>query len=378
MLKGKEVISDPQAQYDIAKQIHEESHAGINKTTAVIATKFHWVRIKETVSHVIKNCPECKDTNKPPILRGDGTRSTRSKTIEGQDKPPELSSLTPTPVKSEGQGNEGSHSDSNGAAHVDLNHVQNGHDLRKPVDLSPHLMPTMNNTLPDNMQADQMSMNLAHQDMPLDDTIDDGINDNLDEHISADDYRAIQQQMGLHQGHDLTHELQTTDAEMLNYDDMAIDPQIMEQLQRQIAAQEFADHDAAFQMPPPQHHNMQHFENNQRPQLQSHQDIRSDPGPHPQYADPKQMQQHSNHDPSNYSQHHSPNTYSQPGSQYISPIQQPHNMMSQPVPDDHIMSGHLDGDGGGINNMQQIRHVLSMDYMNAAPDGSHPFGQPRQ
>ncbi|KAJ8104976.1 hypothetical protein ONZ43_g7607 [Nemania bipapillata] len=55
MLKGKEVISDPIRQMAIARKLHEEGgHAGINKTTSVIAEKYHWSRIKETVSDVIK------------------------------------------------------------------------------------------------------------------------------------------------------------------------------------------------------------------------------------------------------------------------------------------------------------------------------------
>ena len=62
MLKDKEVVSDPQRQYQISKQVHAQQHGGINKTTATIAERFHWVRIKETVSLVIKNCPDCKDT----------------------------------------------------------------------------------------------------------------------------------------------------------------------------------------------------------------------------------------------------------------------------------------------------------------------------
>lgn len=65
MLKGKEVVSDPNKQYDIARGIHMSGHGGINKTTATIAEKYHWVRIKETVSQAIRNCPECKDTNAP-------------------------------------------------------------------------------------------------------------------------------------------------------------------------------------------------------------------------------------------------------------------------------------------------------------------------
>ena len=61
MLKGKEVISDPHKQYEIARQMHAQTHGGINKTTASIAEKYHWVRIKETVSAAIRNCTECKD-----------------------------------------------------------------------------------------------------------------------------------------------------------------------------------------------------------------------------------------------------------------------------------------------------------------------------
>lgn len=65
MLKGKEVISDPHKQYEIARALHVQSHGGINKTTATIAEKYHWVRIKETVSAAIRNCNECKDSTAP-------------------------------------------------------------------------------------------------------------------------------------------------------------------------------------------------------------------------------------------------------------------------------------------------------------------------
>ncbi|KAK8012222.1 hypothetical protein PG989_000482 [Apiospora arundinis] len=59
-LKGKEVISDQVHQMEIAKRMHEiGKHSGINKTTAVIAKQYHWSRIKETVSDVIRSCPEC-------------------------------------------------------------------------------------------------------------------------------------------------------------------------------------------------------------------------------------------------------------------------------------------------------------------------------
>ncbi|KAK3177661.1 Protein spt10 [Lecanicillium sp. MT-2017a] len=64
MLKDKEVISDPARQYDIARDVHALQHGGINKTTATIAEKYHWSRIKETVSDVIRTCSECKDLGK--------------------------------------------------------------------------------------------------------------------------------------------------------------------------------------------------------------------------------------------------------------------------------------------------------------------------
>lgn len=73
MLKGKEVISDPQDQYEIARHAHTQAHGGINKTTAMIATKYHWVRIKETVSMVIKNCAECKESGKAQVVRPDSS-----------------------------------------------------------------------------------------------------------------------------------------------------------------------------------------------------------------------------------------------------------------------------------------------------------------
>ncbi|MCJ1331921.1 hypothetical protein MMC10_008613 [Thelotrema lepadinum] len=75
MLKDKEVISDPQRQYDIARSLHLASHGGINKTTATVAEKYHWVRIKDTVSLVIKNCPDCKETNKVTNARAEAIQS---------------------------------------------------------------------------------------------------------------------------------------------------------------------------------------------------------------------------------------------------------------------------------------------------------------
>ncbi|KAJ9666462.1 Protein spt10 [Coniosporium apollinis] len=77
MLKGKEVIAEPQKQYEIARNVHIQQHGGINKTTATIAEKYHWVRIKETVSQVIRDCPDCKEMAKTPSGRSEGSTFPR-------------------------------------------------------------------------------------------------------------------------------------------------------------------------------------------------------------------------------------------------------------------------------------------------------------
>ena len=100
LLKDKEVISDGHEQYEIAKRIHRLNHGGINKTTAMIADKYHWVRIKETVSAVIKNCVECKETARAPVVRGERTsNSPRPSGVAAgqaplpQQQPPQTSQL---------------------------------------------------------------------------------------------------------------------------------------------------------------------------------------------------------------------------------------------------------------------------------------------
>ncbi|KAL6709547.1 Protein spt10 [Coniothyrium glycines] len=99
-LKGKEVIADPQKQYEIARDIHHKNHGGINKTTAAIAEHFHWVRIKETVNQVIRNCPECSEMNKGLSAMRQGQNERRkevqahaSSLLQAQTQP----TLTPTP-----------------------------------------------------------------------------------------------------------------------------------------------------------------------------------------------------------------------------------------------------------------------------------------
>jgi GNAT superfamily N-acetyltransferase len=86
MLKDKEVISDPKRQYEIARKVHLVQHGGINKTTATIAELYHWIRIKETVSLVIRNCEVCKEMGKVPVVRADGVtpKRTTGNNVHGQ------------------------------------------------------------------------------------------------------------------------------------------------------------------------------------------------------------------------------------------------------------------------------------------------------
>lgn len=84
MLKDKEVVPDPRRQYRIAREVHEAHHGGINKTTATIAEKYHWSRIKETVSDVIRNCAECKELGKMPAPGGgNGAAAARARALAG-------------------------------------------------------------------------------------------------------------------------------------------------------------------------------------------------------------------------------------------------------------------------------------------------------
>ncbi|KAI9797856.1 MAG: hypothetical protein M1833_005056 [Piccolia ochrophora] len=101
MLKDKEVISDPQQQYEIARMVHMQHHGGINKTTAAIADKYHWVRIKETVGMVIRNCADCKELAKAPVVRSEGPSTRRQNgNGDGHDRSP---SLTSTGVSAAGR-----------------------------------------------------------------------------------------------------------------------------------------------------------------------------------------------------------------------------------------------------------------------------------
>lgn len=98
-LKGKEVISDAQRQYEIARDVHLRAHGGINKTTAAIAESFHWVRIKETVSQVIRNCPECSEMNKSlSSVRANQSRTLSTSGAQQQYSPPLSSNVSSPPA----------------------------------------------------------------------------------------------------------------------------------------------------------------------------------------------------------------------------------------------------------------------------------------
>ncbi|KFY82698.1 hypothetical protein V498_08501 [Pseudogymnoascus sp. VKM F-4517 (FW-2822)] len=91
MLKGREVVPEVERQWGIAREVHERGHGGINRTTTTIAESFHWVRIKETVSDVIRNCKECKEKEAAkavvPAKRKVGEEEYLPGTSNGADSP---------------------------------------------------------------------------------------------------------------------------------------------------------------------------------------------------------------------------------------------------------------------------------------------------
>lgn len=74
----KEVISDPLRQFEIARKVHEASHAGINRTTTTIREKYHWRSIKDTATEAIKKCEKCLKSRRAAGTvqpKGSGTAS---------------------------------------------------------------------------------------------------------------------------------------------------------------------------------------------------------------------------------------------------------------------------------------------------------------
>ncbi|KAF1351882.1 hypothetical protein BDV97DRAFT_375902 [Delphinella strobiligena] len=153
MLKDKEVISDPQKQYEIAHKTHSIAHAGINKTTASIAEKYHWIRIKETVSQAIRNCAECRENNKPGSqnkqARGSGASERQSsprnkfpttstqQAASGSDQDQTHLSPSPAALGQQQQQQSPTHSEHQSQPHGSLNpHIQDHHNAMPLADMS--------------------------------------------------------------------------------------------------------------------------------------------------------------------------------------------------------------------------------------------------
>ncbi|KAL3487312.1 hypothetical protein BJX62DRAFT_9154 [Aspergillus germanicus] len=226
MLKDKEVVSDPQQQYEIARQMHLEQHAGINKTTAAIAVKYHWVRIKETVSRVIRDCSHCKDTLKVPspntaTASPSDAMNTDSDEESGKqeslDRMPRPEPMTTQPLIPH--------------THTPMQHHQNPFGAPNSSILQGHVGSLSDYAVP----LDPQIMNLNH--IPRYQT-HDAIADpyghahnlhesNVRQHVTPNEYRMMVDDSdtdanALHQGIDLVH-TQANDVQMMKYQYVAHD-----------------------------------------------------------------------------------------------------------------------------------------------------------
>lgn len=84
-LKGKEVISDADDQLRIIKEIHEQSHVGINKTTSLISAKYYWSKIKSTVKKVVDECETCRQASNSKNSKKKRQRTSVKDNAEGQN-----------------------------------------------------------------------------------------------------------------------------------------------------------------------------------------------------------------------------------------------------------------------------------------------------
>ncbi|KLJ07010.1 acetyltransferase [Blastomyces silverae] len=145
MLKDKEVVSDPQQQYEIARQIHLQQHGGINKTTATIALKYHWVRIKETVSMVIKNCPQCKETPKVSTVNPNPSSNSNSNSNSNLN-----SNLNPNPNPNPNQ---------NPNSNSNLNSIPNSIPTAIPSSIPNPIPNSTSNSIPDSISQSTSNSN---------------------------------------------------------------------------------------------------------------------------------------------------------------------------------------------------------------------------
>ena len=357
MLKDKEVISDPQQQYDIAKQTHLITHGGINKTTAVIATKFHWVRIKETVSHVIKDCVECKVSPKnggpgrsDSIKRPKSADDTAAVTAEPPPMPQNPPQLPETPP---------------------MRPLANLGNL-SPNHISPHQFSSMDPHVGLPGDPDMHDLDPSYDDMALDPT------------IIAQIQQMAQDGFDGHHHHDYP-------AGLADYvDSVGLTQQHQD-------PNPFTNGQQHPQHPGDQAFNGQHQHPDQSPYNgpQQHQLPLSDSpfsngttNHHPHLSDPATAAAFGNHrqltaeQPFNTGvQHHDPVNFNS-GQQLEHFIHNPGQAMMTTSPQhqqqhDHIMD---DGTGAndvgvGLNNMQPMQNVLHMDYMNSTGNGAGDYKQ---
>jgi GNAT superfamily N-acetyltransferase len=196
MLRDREVISDAQKQYEIARNVHLQHHGGINKTTATIAEKFHWTRIKETVSLVIRNCTECKELGKTPTIRAEGVTQRR----------PLPSSIAPTSqggVSAAGRTLSLAHQHSHSQ---DSDQYQDHHPHHQQTSVSPQVL---NRPLPGSTPSSDLA---PHQTAP------------------------ITQMQTHHTSHPHPHPHPHPHHQTLQNDYMPLDPQIMEDVRTQLGS----------------------------------------------------------------------------------------------------------------------------------------------
>ena len=260
MLKDKEVVADPQQQYEIARQLHAQTHGGINKTTASIAERYHWVRIKETVSLVIKNCPECKESPKAQNPRPDG--QTNSAPGNGR--------------KSQVANN------ANSSSHDPNREIERLVKLDQTNNIAHNIQPPMQ----ENIQPRRPRKSIPKQEPDL----------NMNPQHDALSQQALQQQ-SLQQHPMAQHQASIAQMHQLRYDELPLDPQIMS-----YAAHGLAGDPMAHAL---DHHNLSH-QGLGSDHGMSHQGLTSDHnmGAHPSLASDHTLSAHqglaNNHDMSTH------------------------------------------------------------------------------
>lgn len=200
MLKDKEVVSDPTKQYEIAFKVHSQYHGGINKTTATIAEKYHWVRIKETVSAAIRNCTECKEAATRPAK---AAKTEQSPVDQGLEQ------------KIPSADDRGNVTTSAATLQAATTQPQSTHQIAVG-DLNPNIHPDPQEQQPIPM-ADMQAYGY-HMQMPVDPQIMDGIRQHAvnDQHFA--DHAVAQHQMHAYAAPQQHYNMQAYDATMGHHD----------------------------------------------------------------------------------------------------------------------------------------------------------------